>query len=46
MTNFNDGTFAWGVEGHFFVYPQTEPVGGLTGFVHSIFFREGAHYDL
>lgn len=46
MTNFNDGTFAWGVEGHFFVYPQTEPVGGLTGFVHSIYYREGAYYDL
>ena len=46
MTNFNDGTFAWGVEGRFFISPQTDPVGGLTGFIHSVYYRGGAYYDL
>lgn len=46
MTNFNDGTFAWGQEGHFFDYLPPESDSALASLVRSFYYPEGANYDL
>lgn len=46
MTNFNDGTFAWGVEGHFFDAVDPNAGGMLTGFLRSLYIPGGIAYDL
>lgn len=42
MTNFNDGTFAWGGEGHFFDWLPPENGDGLTSLVRSFYYPGGA----
>lgn len=46
MTNFNDGTFAWSVEGNFFAFLPTDAAGGITGLIRSFYYPDGLHYNL
>lgn len=47
MTNFNDGTFAWGVEGHFFDAAGVRSASGpLSAMTRQVYYRGGVAYDL
>lgn len=47
MTNFADGTFAWGMEGNFFNESTTANAGGaLTRAVRSLYYPDGSCLDL
>lgn len=45
MTNYNDGTFAWGVEGGFFYFlDQSMPQDWLSSITRSLYYPDGAAY--
>lgn len=46
MTNFNDGTFAWGMEGGFFENADPNVDGMLTRLIRSFYYPGGANYEL
>lgn len=45
LTNFNDGTFAWGHEGTFYVTYYDKP-GEVAHFVRSLVYHDGENYGL
>ncbi len=46
LTNFNDGTFSWWMEGSFFQKDMGHHVSGLQQFLRSLFYKEGALYGV
>lgn len=45
LTNFNDGSFAWGFEGEFYWYIQ-ERDNFLAPILRSYYYEDGSHYQL
>lgn len=45
MTNLNDGTFAWSLEGEFFKHAISEGEGPLGGFSKSLYYEGGANWS-
>lgn len=45
ISDYNDGTFAWGVEGSFYkvLKPQLSPISGM---LRSVFYSTGSHYHV
>lgn len=44
LTNYNDGTFAWGVEGNFFYVVPESPKVKLAYQLRSVYYRDGTNY--
>ena len=45
LTNYNDGTFAWGAEGQFYYVVPENPSARLTYQFREIYYHSGAYYD-
>lgn len=46
MLNFADGTFAWGMEGNFFVNLQEDKNSKTSPFIKSFYYKDGENYDV
>ncbi len=46
ISNFGDGTFAWGVEGNFYREILDEPNDGIAPFLRSFYYADGENYQL
>ena len=46
MLNFGDGTFAWGIEGNFFLSIQEEKNSVISPFLRSFYYEDGENYDV
>ena len=42
LTNYNDGTFAWGKEGNFYAHLFREPIPVVSSFMRSLYYNEGS----
>lgn len=45
LTNYNDGTFAWGAEGAFYYIVPEEPAARLTYQFREVYYYNGAYYN-
>ena len=47
MTNYNDGTFAWGAEGGFYYFvPETNCNNNISLFLKNIYYNDGKYYGI
>lgn len=45
LTNYNDGSFAWWVEGSFYADPGTEVDNGLAELLQNFYYKDGKYHD-
>ena len=45
LTNYNDGSFAWWVEGSFYTDPGTAADNGLADFLQNFYYKDGKYHD-
>ena len=46
LTVYNDGTYAWGGEGNFFMTVFPQPNNRISAFLRNIYYTDGKYYDI